>query len=329
MGRRAALLIVLATALTGCQSPTFLKPASPITVQLSDLYQFMLVLSAIVFVLVEGLLVYNVVRFRKRPGDDSIPQQIYRHVRLEVIWTAIPLLVVTVLFGYTVRTTFAIAAPPSQPSDLKVHVIGHRWWWEFRYPDLGIVTANELHVPKGAVVQIDLDSVDVIHSFWVPRLAGKIDVIPGQTNHMWFKADEAGDFHGHCAEFCGLNHANMRLHVVAQPQAEFDAWVTNQQQPPTAPQTSLQQTGQQIIATGLCHNCHTLGDNEAIQPIGPNLTHLFSRKTFAGATYQLNEANLRRWLQHSAEMKPGNDMASISPTADQVEALIAYLTTLK
>ena len=306
-----------------------MTPASTTTAELAHLYQIILVLSAIVFVLVEGLLIYNIVRFRQRPGDDSIPDQTYRNVRLEAIWTAIPLLLVTVLFGFTVRTTFAMAAPPPQPGDLKVHVIGHRWWWEFRYPGLGIITANELHVPQGAVVQIDLDSVDVIHSFWVPRLAGKIDVIPGQTNHMWFNASETGDFRGNCAEYCGLNHANMRIHVIVQTQAEFDAWVANQQQPPAAPQTDLQKEGQQIIATGICHNCHTLGDNQALQPIGPNLTHLYSRKTFAGATFDLNELNLRHWLQHSAEMKPGNDMSAISPNSEQVDALIAYLTTLK
>ncbi len=326
--RRLALLAA-AGVLAGCKSPAFMQPASSISSKVTHLYVIVLIMSALVFVLVEGLLLYNIFRYRKRPGDDTIPEQSYRNLRLEIIWTAIPVLLVAVLFVLTIRTANSVAAPPPRPNDLNLHITGHRWWWEFAYPDLGIVTANELHIPEGAVVQVDLDSVDVIHSFWVPQLAGKTDAIPGQTNHMWLTADETGEFRGHCAELCGLNHAYMRILVVVEPQEEFDAWVANQQQLPTQPQTDLQKQGAQIITTGICHNCHTLGEHEGLQPIGPNLTHLFSRKTFAGASFNLNEDNIRRWLQHSAEMKPGNDMAKISPSDEQVDALMAYLKTLK
>jgi cytochrome c oxidase subunit 2 len=232
---------------------------------------------------------------------------------------------------------------------INVHVIGHQWWWEFDYPDLGIVTANELHVPVNTNVYITLDSVDVIHSFWVPQLSGKTDVIPGQTNHMWFRADETGDYHGQCAEFCGLNHANMRIKVVVETNDDFKAWAKNQQQPPAQPQTAEQQQGYKILTTGICSNCHQLkntvvppGKNSSAppsntpgngaytvaRPVGPNLGHLMSRSVFAGATFDLNEANLRRWLMDNQHMKPGNDM-SLNPKPDELEPLIAYLTSLK
>ena len=322
--------MALTFVLSGCaNAPTFLKPASSITAEETQLYEIIVVLSAIVFLIVEGLLIYVLVRYRLRRADDEIPGQTYRNLLLESIWTAIPLILVTVLFIFTVRSVWAVAAPQPQTSDINVRVVGHRWWWEFDYPDLGIVTANELHVPVGGVVQIELESVDVVHSFWVPRLSGKTDVLPGQTNHMWFKAEELGVFRGHCAEYCGLNHANMRIHVVVESQADFQAWVANQQKPAAEPQTDLQKRGHDILTTGVCHNCHTVGEHTAVSPIGPNLTHLFSRSVFAGATYQLNEENVRRWIQHSDEMKPGNDMADVHPSADDVDALVAYLTGLK
>jgi cytochrome c oxidase subunit 2 len=193
---------------------------------------------------------------------------------------------------------------------------------------MGIITANELHVPVGSTVQIKLDSVDVIHSFWVPQLSGKVDVIPGQTNEAWFRADEIGTFHGQCAEFCGLNHANMRIKVIVESQDDFDAWAQNQQQPPPEPQSDQAQTGHDMIVSGICSNCHALGDSGPEDPTGPNLTHLFSRSVFAGATYDLTEQNIRRWLTQNDEMKPGNDM-SVNLTQDDVDALMAYLTTLK
>ena len=165
-------------------------------------------------------------------------------------------------------------------------MIGHRWWWEFDYPDLNIKTANELHIPVNTTVQIDLNSLDVIHSFYVPQLSGKTDVIPGMTNHMWLRGDTIGQFHGQCSEFCGLNHANMRFTVFVDSQADFDAWVANQQKPPADPQTDLQKAGQDIIVNGVCSGCHDLGDNGPDNATGPDLTHLMSRKTFAGGMFR-------------------------------------------
>lgn len=331
MRRKLKLFIGLSFGflMAGCAtSPSFVEPASMVSFDEASLYRLLLYMSAGVFVLVEGLLIYNIIRFRKRTDDSEIPKQVHGNNRLEVIWTTIPLVVVAVIFGLTVTTVNAVAPPPPEANDLNLQVVGHQWWWEFDYADLDIVTANELHVPVGATVQIELHSIDVIHSFWVPQLSGKVDAVPGQTNHLWIKADQVGDYHGQCAEFCGLNHANMRIKVVVDSQSDFDAWVANQQKPPVEPQTDLEKQGMDIVTTGICNSCHTTGDAIAQKEIGPNLTHLMSRSVFAGATYDLNEANLRRWLQDNQSMKPGNDM-SINPKPDEIDPIIAYLTSLQ
>lgn len=321
-----SLLMLLMTACSG--SMNFLdSSASPIAKDEAALYRILLAISAIVVSVVGGLLIYNIIRFRKQPDHEITPDQHYRHLLIEGIYTGIPLLAVVGIFILTITTMQAVAAPSPQDTDLQVTVVGHQWWWEFDYPDLGIITANELYVPVNTTVQIDLHSVDVIHSFYVPALSGKTDVIPGVDNHMWLQSSETGVFPGQCAEFCGLNHANMRftVHVVAA--ADFDAWVSNQQQPPTAPQTDAQQRGHNIIVNGVCSSCHVLGDSGPSNPIGPNLTHLFSRERFAGSTYDLTLDNLRSWLEDTQAMKPGNDMV-VNLTNDQIDDLIAYLQTL-
>ena len=319
-----------AVFLAGCSGTrAFLNPASSVTVQESNLYRIVLYLSLGMFLLVVGLLLFNLIRFRQKPGDTAEPKQRYGDMRLEVLWTLGPILLVMLVFGLAFLTMQAVAAPAAQSSDLQVRVIGHQWWFEYQYPDLGITTANELHVPVGRTVQLTLTSVDVIHSWWVPQLSGKVDVFPGFDNHLWFKADQTGAFDGQCSEFCGLNHAKMRIKVVVQDASDFAAWVGNQQQPPSVPQTTLQQQGHDLIVTGICSNCHTLGQNQSANAIGPNLTHLMSRSVFAGAAYDLTPDNLRQWLTDNELMKPGNDMSSVKLTSNQVDALMAYLSTLK
>ncbi len=316
--------------LAGCTGTSaFLNPASSVSTQESNLYRIVLYLSLGMFLLVVGVLLFNLIRYRQKPGDTVEPKQRYGDLRLEVLWTLGPILLVVAVFGLAFLTIRAVAAPAPQPGDLQVRVIGHQWWFEYQYPDLGITTANELHVPVGRTVQLTLTSVDVIHSWWVPQLSGKVDVFPGFDNHLWFKADQTGEFDGQCSEFCGLNHAKMRIKVVVQDASDFAAWVENQQQPEAAPQTALQQQGHDLIATGICSNCHTLGSNQAANNIGPNLTHLMSRSVFAGAAYDLTLDNLKQWLTDNESMKPGNDMNSVKLTSDQVDALMAYLSTLK
>jgi cytochrome c oxidase subunit 2 len=315
--------------LGGCAPyPTFLDPASPIAGHEASLYRIILIMALVVFVLVEGAIILILIRDRGRKGDNTLPKQVYGNTKLEVTWTAIPILLVIALFVMTVQTMHAVAAPAPEKSDLNVQVTGHQWWWEFSYPDLGITTANELHIPLGGTVQITLASVDVIHSFWVPQLSGKTDVIPGQTNHMWLKGEKIGVYHGQCAEFCGTNHANMRFKVIVESQADFNTWAASQQKDAPQPQTDAEKQGYKMITTGICSNCHTLNGTDAKGTIGPNLTHLFSRTSFAGSTFDLNQSNLRSWLQDTQAMKPGNDMV-VKLKPDEIDALIAYLTQLK
>jgi len=323
------VLTVLAFLLSGCAaSPTFLQPGSGVAADEANLYQIIFFMALGVFLLVWLMLIFNIVRFRSRPGQTGIPKQKYGNWRLEFVWTAIPILLVLILFVLTIRTIGAVAEPEKAPNDVNVHIIGHQWWWEFDYPDQNIKTANELHVPVGANVHLTLDSVDVIHSFWVPQLSHKIDVIPGQTNHLWFRAFQMGEFSGQCAEFCGLNHANMRIRVVVDSNQQFVDWIAGQQTALYQPANPTEQKGHDIITKGICSNCHTLGDNEANNPIGPNLTHLMSRSMFAGDMYPLTPDNLKSWLQDTQAMKPGNDMV-INLSPEDIDAVMAYLLQLK
>jgi len=330
MLRKYGVILGMAIFLSACQpSPTFLNSASPISGHEANLYRIILIMALVVFVLVEGALIWILVRDRKRSSDDELPNQIYGNTRLEVIWTVIPILLVIALFVMTVQTVDAVAAPTSAKSDLNVRVVGHRWWWEFDYMDQGFATANELHIPVGATVQIQLESVDVIHSFWVPQLSGKTDVVPGQHNTMWITGDQVGEYLGQCAEFCGTQHALMRFKVFVDSQADFDAWVANQQKPAYQPQTEDEQAGFKEIDSGACAACHSLDPTEIeTEKVGPNLTHLFSRTTFAGGSFDLNEENLRSWLHDTQAMKDGNDMQIVVPPK-QIDQIIAYLKNLK
>ncbi len=326
--RKYALLAWLGIVLSGCGlSPTFLSPASSIAEHEAKLYNAILIMALVVFVLVEIGLIWILIRDRNPKGDNKPPKQIYGNSKLEITWTVIPVLLTVVLFAMTVQTMQSVAAPAASANDINLHVIGHRWWWEFDYTDLGIKTANEIHIPVGATVQITLDSIDVIHSFWVPQLSGKTDAIPGQTNHMWLTADQTGVFIGQCAEFCGLEHAMMRIQVVVDSQDGFNAWVANQQKPAAQPRTEDEQAGYKLMST-LCASCHSLNPAETNAKVGPNIAHLFSRSTFAGATYDLNEENLRRWLENTQPMKPGNDM-DLKLTPTEIEQILAYLNLLK
>jgi cytochrome c oxidase subunit 2 len=314
--------------LAACQpSPTFLVSNAPISNHEADFYMEVLIEAAVIFVIIAGALIWILVRNRSR-GDGSLPRQIYGRIS----WFAIPVFLIIAVDGvdfiWMARVMNLVAAPPPAPTDLNVQVVGHRWWWEFDYPDLGIATANELHIPVGTTVQISLKSVDVIHSFWVPQISGKTDVIPGQHNTMWLKADQVGEFLGQCAEFCGTEHALMRFRVFVDSQADFDAWVANQQKPAYQPQTPDEQAAYKEV-TGACAACHSI-DPSAMNTdkVGPNLAHLFSRTTFAGGTFDLNEENLRRWLKDTQAMKPGNDM-QISVPPQEMDQIVGYLMHLK
>jgi cytochrome c oxidase subunit 2 len=314
-------------------STSIFAPASTPAIVIRDLSWLVLAITVAIFVVVAGLLTYSIVRYRQRPGDERRePPQIYGSAPIELAWTVVPLLIVVVLFLVTARTIVALdwTSPPA--GALRVTAIGHQWWWEFRYPDLGIVTANELHVPVGGpgdgkAVFLTLESADVIHSFWVPRLAGKTDLIPNRQNRMWVEPLAPGTYVGQCAEYCGTQHAKMLLRVVAHPRDAFERWVAAQRAPP-AEDPSVR-AGRALFEATACVNCHTVRGTVANGRFGPDLTHLMSRETIGAGAAANTPASLRAWVENPARLKPGALMPAMNLRADDLDRIVAYLATLK
>lgn len=301
-------------------------------------YRMVLVLAAIVFVLVLVLTVGFSVWFRERPGRAA--RQIHGNTRLEVIWTLIPVAIVAMIAVPTFDTLFAIDKDP--PADaMHIEVVGHQWWFEFKYMDeqgeTMLTTANELHLPEGKAVAVALRSVDVIHSFWVPAISGKVDMIPGHDNNMSFTATKARPepYLGQCAELCGLSHANMRFRVFVHTPEEFDAWLKQQQGEASSPTGDLASQGEELFTQSACIGCHTVRGTSAQGKVGPDLTHVGSRTTIASGVLENNAQNLARWINNSADVKPGSLMppqgasAGGTLTDDQIDAIAAYLLSLR
>jgi cytochrome c oxidase subunit 2 len=286
-----------------------------------------------IFVVVSGLLLYTIIRFRRRHDDDGRePPQVYGSNQIELAWTVVPILLVFVLILVTARTIGEVQNATLPSDTLQITVVGHQWWWEIRYPTLGIVTANELHVPvsdrtRRLPTVLKLESADVAHSFWVPQLAGKTDVIPNRDNRMWIEPWEPGTYLGQCAEYCGTQHAHMLLRVIVHTPEEFTQWVAAQQQPPVNnPQVHA---GRNLFQSTACVNCHAVGGTVADGRFGPDLSHLMSRATLgAGAAVNTPE-NLRAWVRDPQQLKPGNLMPDMKLTQQELEQVVAYLLTLK
>lgn len=327
----AGLLGLVAAACGNQELPqdTF-DPQGPVARQLDRLIQPVGIIAGLVFVLVEGLVLYVGLRYRRR-SDDERPKQVHGNAKAELAWTIAPAVVLLVVGVFTVATVFDINETPTGPGVVKVTVTGHRWWWEYEYPGRGVVTANELHIPTGHKIDVTLKSDDVIHSFWPPKLAGKVDVIPNRVNKMVIEATKPGTYYGQCAEFCGLSHANMRLRVIAQAPAEFERWVASNAVPATLPDTEDDPeaaAGAAAFRAKGCASCHTVKGYSAGQ-VGPDLTHFSQRHTFAGAIFDNDERNLRAWLRDPPAEKPGSVMPDLDLTEEEISDLIAYLDTLK
>jgi cytochrome c oxidase subunit II len=279
---------------------------------------------------VEGLIVIAAFRFRRRAKDASEPTQVHGNTKAEIAWTILPALIVVTLFVMALQTQQTLDAKPAAAAEqMTVKVIGHQFWWEYQYPDLGITTATDLVIPTGKVVNLELSSVDVIHSFWVPQLNGKTDAFPNHVNFTWIQANTPGIYYGQCAELCGASHANMRVVVVAKSPEEFDQWVKEQQAPAAEPTDALAQQGQLVFAAGACIGCHTIDGTAANGKTGPDLTHVGSRTSLAGGMLTNTEGNLRRWLANPPALKPGSIMPNLNLTKTEIDALTAYLQSLK
>jgi cytochrome c oxidase subunit 2 len=308
-------------------------PASTPADSIFGLSLFAIGIAAGIFAIVFSLLAYCVVRFRKRTNDDGRePAQIYGSNQVELAWTVIPVLIVAALFMATARVIVRVQKAAPSPNAIQVTVIGHQFWWEYRYPGLSVVTANELHVPVSDPASptptfLKLLSADTDHSFWVPRLAGKTDLIPNWDNRMWFDPREPGLYLGQCAQYCGTQHAKMLLRVYVQTREDFDRWIQEQSQP--AHLTGNIPEGRSIFEANSCANCHTIAGTSAKGTFGPDLTHLMSRDTIAAGAAPNTPQNVRSWIQEPGNIKPGCLMPAMGLSDQQLDAVVAYLGTLR
>lgn len=310
-------------------SPTnIFAPASTPAHSIFDLSVLVLVIAAVIFLVVGGLLAYALVKFRRR-GDDERrePTQIYGSTRVELAWTVTPIIIVLVLFLASARVVFAVQ--DAARGSLDVTVIAHQFWWEYRYPGLNVVTANELHLPVGERTYLTLLSADTDHSFWVPRLAGKTDLIPNHPNKMWVEPTETGLYLGQCAQYCGTQHAKMLLRVHVQTRAEFDAWIREQATPAHEDDADDVSKGRRIFERTACINCHTVTGTVANGRFGPDLTHLMSRQTIGSGIVPNTPENLRRWIERPDDFKPGSLMPAMQLSDDELDAITTYLTSLR
>ncbi len=316
--------------------PSALDPHGTAATHIASLWWVMLAFGTAVFVVVLALLAAALLRNRRATSDtppDSRDGDTGRRwlIRGGII---LPLIVLAIVFGYTIYTLAVVENSQAQ-AELHIKVTAQRWWWEIQYPDQNVTTANEIHIPVGVPVQFELESQDVIHSFWVPELHGKMDVIPPLTNYLTLQADRAGVYRGECAEFCGLQHATMGFMVVAQSQDDFKAWLANQREPAVDPNDDTAQVGQKVFMTAGCAFCHNIQglDEQSVAAsnpdLGPDLTHLASRQTIVGASLTNNTGNLAGWVVDAQHIKQGSDMPPIALTSRDLQALLAYLQSLR
>jgi len=313
--------------------PNMFAPESAPAHAISDLAGFVLVITGAIFVVVAGLLLYAVVRFRRRAHDDGTePAQVYGSGPIETAWTTVPFLIVLVLSLSTARVIHEVQDARKPAGALDVQIIGRQWWWEIRYPKLGIVTANELHVPVSQGGErlptfLDLRAADVVHSFWVPRLAGKIDLVPNKVNSMWIEPERPGLFLGQCGTYCGTQHAKMLLRVYADTREDFDRWVAQQKQ--LAENNPAAAAGRQVFERTACINCHAVNGTVGNGRFGPDLTHLMSRDTLGSGALTNSPEGLRAWIASPDRFKPGVLMPAMNLNRADLDNLVAYLTTLK
>jgi cytochrome c oxidase subunit 2 len=298
-----------------------------------ELSRFVLIVSAAIFMVVFTLLAYAVVKFRKRKvSDGREPAQVYGSTQVELAWTVIPVLIVVTMFLAAARVIASIQNAAHPGNAIEVTVIGHQFWWEYRYPSLGVVTANEMHVPVSDPAHpiptfLTLLSADTDHSFWVPRLAGKTDLIPNHPNSTWMDPRETGLYLGQCAQYCGTQHAKMLLRVYVDSRQDFDRWIQDQRRP--AQVSAMVSDGQRIFERTACINCHAVSGTAANGRFGPDLTHLMSRDTIASGAAPNTPENLRRWIQNPSVIKPGSKMPAMGLSDPELKAVTLYLETLR
>jgi cytochrome c oxidase subunit II len=305
--------------------PTF-NPHSPQTEAIAAVFSFVLVIAAVIFLVVASGVTYCAVRFRAR-GAAGEPRQFFGSRGIEILWTVGPLVIVTALFVITVRAMVLIDAPQESRQTADLTVTGHQWWWDARYPN-GVVATGDIYIPAKRRLLVRIESTDVIHDFWAPELARKMDAVPGRPSYIWLEADGPGTYSGACLEFCGAQHSWMRFRVIAEPEATFEAWLKRQAESP-APATGIAAEGEQLFRTKKCAECHAVAGLSAITGRGPNLAHLASREFLGSGIARNTPANLALWLTDPQAAKPGNRMPDTPLAANERDALLAYLESLR
>jgi cytochrome c oxidase subunit 2 len=311
---------------------TIFAPASTPASHVFELSVFVMFVTAVIFVVVSALLIYVVIRFAGGPGDDQEPPQVYGSKEVELSWTVIPVLIVIALFMAATHVIDDVQMAEAPANALAVTAIGHQFWWEFRYPKTNVITANELHLPlsdprRPTPTFLTLLSADTNHSFWVPRLAGKTDLIPNWVNRMWVDPKEPGLYLGQCAQYCGTQHGKMLLRVYVEPREQFERWLAEQGRPARTSEPATE--GQRIFESSACVSCHAIAGTPARGRFGPNLTHLMSRETLAAGAVSNTPENLRRWIQDPDSFKPASKMPAMGLSSREYDAVASYLETLR
>jgi cytochrome c oxidase subunit II len=333
LGVLGAAQLCLASPQTQHPVSSVLKPEST---PADTIYRLSFLVTAInvsVFAIVFGLLVYVLFRFGRRTQDlEREPPQVYGSTQIELAWTVIPVLIVLILFLATARVIHGIQDARKPESAVDVTVTGHQFWWEFRYPKYGVITANELHIPvsdpsRPTPTYLRLLSADTDHSFWIPQLAGKTDLIPNRTNEMWMDPRSTGVYIGQCAQYCGTQHAKMLLRVTVDTQTEFAEWIRHQQK--AAAVANTEPIGRHVFENTACVNCHGIAGTIASGRFGPDLTHLMSRSTIASGAAANTTENLRLWVKNPDAIKPGSLMPAMKLSDSDLDAIVKYLRTLE
>jgi cytochrome c oxidase subunit 2 len=302
--------------------------SSPGEDYINKLFFFFLVLCGAILIIVFGMILTGVIRYRsgKLSGE---PDQKTGNRIVEVLWTIIPFVLVTLFFFLTIKYMKAIDQPVDKNKQADIKIIAHQWWWEMIYPDLNFSTANELHIPAGRDLLMQIESADVIHDWWVPELGRKIDAIPGRTNYTWIKSNKPGEFRGACSEYCGTQHAHMLILVVAQDTVSFNSWVVSQQRVPALPEDIDSKLGLELFNGKACSKCHTIAGIASGAHLGPDLTHVSLRKTILSGMLPNSSQNLTRWLDNPQEIKEGSNMPDFMLSANEIKALVTFLEELK
>jgi len=325
------VLLVLASGIASAASlptPNILDTASPNAEEISKLFWLVMGFSIFVMAIVVAFMVAGIVGGIRDRNHDEEPPQTHGNLKLEIAWTVIPLIILAILLVPTLSAIYKLDGFAAPDDAIEVNVVGRQFWWEMTYTDSGVVTANELVAPVGTAVKLNLASADTMHSFWIPQVAGKTDLIPGNQRTLWFTPDREGVFYGQCAELCGDSHANMRLRLVALSPENYRAWVAAAQRPAAAPETELAVAGSQLFIVKGCVNCHAVEGVNTYNRTAPDLSHIGSRTSIAAGMLPNTPENMIRWLRYTDTVKPGVAMPNLGLSQEEAESLTAYLQTL-